>query len=166
MAFITGEPPESETYRAVAMFLEMHMGHSRIAGKARQQWQSVIDELNARAVLERELEQGAVEVISRPTVVCLCGSTRFSAEFREARLRESLAGYIVLTLGSDTQTDAELGLSTEQIEALAGRHLHQIDMADEVLVINPGGYIGDHTRREIDYANEQHKVIRYLVAVS
>ncbi len=101
-----------------------------------------------------------------PMVVCLCGSTRFSSEFREARLRESLAGNIVLTLGSDTQTDTELGLSADQIEQLADRHLYQIDMADEVLVINPGGYIGDHTRREIAYANEQHKVIRYLVDAS
>lgn len=31
-------------------------------------------------------------------------------------------------------------------------HLRKIDMADEVLVVNPDGYIGACTAREIDYA--------------
>ena len=35
-------------------------------------------------------------------------------------------------------------------------HLRKIDLADEIFVINPGGYIGTSTRREIEYA---HKTI-------
>ena len=35
-------------------------------------------------------------------------------------------------------------------------------MADEIFVINPGGYIGDGTRSEIEYAKQTGKVIRYL----
>jgi hypothetical protein len=35
-------------------------------------------------------------------------------------------------------------------------------MADEIFVINVGGYIGDSTRSEINYAIEHGKRVRYL----
>ena len=35
-------------------------------------------------------------------------------------------------------------------------------MADEIYVINVGGYIGDSTRSEIEYARSQGKAVRYL----
>lgn len=41
-------------------------------------------------------------------------------------------------------------------------HLRKIDMADEIYVINVGGYVGESTRREIAYAKGQGKVITYL----
>jgi hypothetical protein len=44
-------------------------------------------------------------------------------------------------------------------------HLRKIDLADEILVLNVGGYIGDSTRREIEYAQSKGKRIRYLEAV-
>ncbi len=41
-------------------------------------------------------------------------------------------------------------------------HLRKIDLADEVLVLNVGGYIGKSTHTEIIYAEDHGKVIRYL----
>ena len=41
-------------------------------------------------------------------------------------------------------------------------HKRKIDMADEIFVINVGGYIGDSTRSEIKYAQETGKVVKYL----
>ena len=41
-------------------------------------------------------------------------------------------------------------------------HKRKIDMADEVYVINVGGYIGDSTRSEIEYARKTGKKVRYL----
>ena len=38
----------------------------------------------------------------------------------------------------------------------------KIDMADEIFVINVGGYIGSSTRSEIEYAQAAGKRIRYL----
>ena len=38
----------------------------------------------------------------------------------------------------------------------------KIDMADEIFVINVGGYIGESTRSEIEYAKKAGKAIRYL----
>lgn len=41
-------------------------------------------------------------------------------------------------------------------------HLRKIDLADEILVLNVDGYIGESTKREIQYASNHNKVIRYL----
>ena len=41
-------------------------------------------------------------------------------------------------------------------------HKRKIDMADEIFVINVGGYIGSSTRSEIEYAEATGKTVRYL----
>jgi hypothetical protein len=104
----------------------------------------------------------------RPTIVVLCGSTRFSDAFRKANLDETLAGRIVLSIGCDMRSDAEVfeGYSDEHLSqvkaALDELHKRKIDLADEVLVLNVEGYVGDSTRSEIDYAITHGKVIRWL----
>ncbi len=98
----------------------------------------------------------------RPTVVCLIGSTRFFHAYREANLRETLAGKIVLTIGCDTKSDHDLHLGPIDETSLDLLHLHKIDLANEVLVLNVGGYIGESTRREIEYARLLGKTLRWL----
>ena len=49
-------------------------------------------------------------------------------------------------------------------EMLDDMHKRKIDMADEIFVINVGGYIGDSTRSEIEYAQTTGKPVRYLEA--
>jgi hypothetical protein len=55
---------------------------------------------------------------------------------------------------------------TSDASDLRGRlgrvHLHKIRMADEVYVVDPGGYRGESTRREIAYAESLGKPVRYL----
>ena len=41
-------------------------------------------------------------------------------------------------------------------------HKRKIDMADAIYVINVGGYIGESTRSEIEYAIRNGKEVRYL----
>jgi hypothetical protein len=41
-------------------------------------------------------------------------------------------------------------------------HKRKIDMADEIFVINVGGYIGQSTRSEIAYAESKGIPVRYL----
>jgi hypothetical protein len=41
-------------------------------------------------------------------------------------------------------------------------HLRKIDLADEIFVINVGGYIGESTKREIAYAENTGKKVKYL----
>ena len=54
------------------------------------------------------------------------------------------------------------GTLSKTKEMLDDMHKRKIDMADEIFVINVGGYIGDSTRFEIGYAIEHGKKIRYL----
>ncbi len=100
--------------------------------------------------------------LSRPPIVCLCGSTRFSHAFKRANLEETLAGRIVLSIGCDTKSDTELEISQETKWALDRLHLEKIDLADEVLVLNVGGYIGNSTRNEIIHAVATGKRVRFL----
>lgn len=105
---------------------------------------------------------------NRPTIVVLCGSTRFADAFREANARETLSGRIVLSIGVDMRTDPQLleGFGIEELDIVKDRldelHKRKIDLADEVLVLNVGGYLGASTRSEIEYAQRLGKPIRWL----
>ena len=103
---------------------------------------------------------------AQPRIVCLCGSTRFKREFEEANKQETLAGRIVLSVGFFAHADlgghAEETVGPEIKQRLDELHLRKIDLADEVVVINCGRYIGQSTRREIEYAERLGKPIRYL----
>ena len=101
----------------------------------------------------------------RPTIVCLCGSTRFMEAFQKAKLEETLAGKIVLTIGCDTKSDGELfkGPGGEDIKKkLDALHKEKIALADEILVLNVGGYIGESTKSEIECARWLGKKVHYL----
>lgn len=106
-----------------------------------------------------------------PRIVCLCGSTRFWREFQEASLRETLAGNIVLSIGAARCADDDdksfggyipVDEFDEKKKELDELHFRKIDLADEVLVLNVGGYIGESTANEIRYAESIGKMVRYL----
>ena len=110
--------------------------------------------------------------MNKPKVVCLCGSTRFGDAFARANLDETLAGRIVLTIGCNMKSDADLfgHMSDAELQSvkimLDELHKRKIDLADEILVLNVGGYIGDSTRSEIAYAVEHGKAVRWLEPVA
>ena len=102
-------------------------------------------------------------------VITLCGSTRFKDEFMEAQKRLTLEGNIVISVGlfghsgdEEVWENMDEGTLTRTKVMLDDMHNRKIDMADEIFVINVGGYIGDSTRSEIEYAREHGKVVRYL----
>ncbi|WBB73254.1 hypothetical protein O7602_26810 [Micromonospora sp. WMMD1128] len=96
-----------------------------------------------------------------PRVIVLCGSTRFRDAFHEVNHRLTLGGHIVLAPGVFGHADGTQ-LTAEQKTALDALHLRKIDLADEVIVVNPNGYIGDSTRAEIAYAHRTGKPVGYL----
>lgn len=102
-------------------------------------------------------------------VVTLCGSTRFKDEFMKAQKDLTLKGYIVISVGlfghsgdSEVWENMDEGTLTKTKEMLDDIHKRKIDMSDEIFVINVGGYIGDSTRSEIEYATKHGKVVNYL----
>ena len=102
-------------------------------------------------------------------VVTLCGSTRFKDEFMEAQKKLTLEGDIVISVGlfghsgdREVWENMDEGTLTKTKEMLDDMHKRKIDMADSIYVINVGGYIGDSTRSEIEYAKSHGKEVRYL----
>ncbi len=95
-----------------------------------------------------------------PEVVCLCGSMRFADQIRQANAQLTLEGLIVLAPGETSLATTE-PLTPDQKAGLDALHRHKIDLADRVLVINPGGYIGDSTRGEIEYARSKGKPVSF-----
>lgn len=102
-----------------------------------------------------------------PKVVCLCGSTRYWETFRDVGLDLTMAGIIVLSIGTTWPDSMVLAHpETEQGKAqkamLDKLHHRKINMADEILVLNVDGYIGDSTRGEIKHAQSRGKSVRWL----
>ena len=86
----------------------------------------------------------------------------------EAQKRLTLEGNIVISVGlfghagdQEVWDGMDEGTLSKTKEMLDDMHKRKIDMADEIYVINVGGYIGDSTRSEIQYAEEHGKRIRY-----
>lgn len=103
-------------------------------------------------------------------VITLCGSTRFKNEFMEAQKRLTLEGNIVISVGlfghsgdKEVWDGMDEGTLSKTKEMLDNMHKCKIDMSDEIFVINVGGYIGESTRSEIEYAKAHNKIVRYLV---
>ena len=95
-------------------------------------------------------------------VVTLCGSTRFKEQFLEAQKQLSLEGYIVSSVGLFGHSGDVEVWQPGMKEMLDANHLRKIDMSDGIYVINVDGYIGESTKREIEYAFVNGKFIRYL----
>ncbi len=104
-------------------------------------------------------------VVSRPRVVCLCGSTRFYEAFQRANFEETSLGRIVLSVAFypyGQQHGEGVGITPAQKLALDELHKRRIDLADEILVLNVNGYVGDSTRSELEYAIAKGKAVRWL----
>ena len=95
-------------------------------------------------------------------VITLCGSTRFKDQFIEAQKRLTLEGNIVISVGLFGHSGDSEVWSEGTKEMLDDMHKRKIEMADEIFVINVGGYIGESTRGEIAYAKSQGIATRYL----
>lgn len=106
------------------------------------------------------------KLIVMPEIVVLCGSTRFYEAFERANRELTLDGKIVLSVGCVASDGGRLDISPEQKLKLDELHKRKIDLANRVLVLNVGGYIGESTRSEIVYALSHGKPVQFLESVS
>lgn len=73
-----------------------------------------------------------------------------------------MEGNIVISVGLFGHSGDEEVWTEGTKEMLDDMHKAKISMADEIFVINVGGYIGSSTRLEIEYAKATGKTVRYL----
>ena len=103
-------------------------------------------------------------MIGKYKIITLCGSTKFKDEFIAEQKRLTLEGNIVISVGLFGHSgDEEVWTKVTKV-MLDDMHKRKIDLADEIFVINVGGYIGSSTRSEIEYAISTDKPVSYLVA--
>ena len=99
-------------------------------------------------------------VKNKYNIITLCGSIKFKTEFMKVQQELSLDGNIVFTPNFLNNLKNEINIETKKM--LDEMHRQKIDMSDEVYVINFGGYIGESTKSEIEYAKANGKKIFYL----
>lgn len=110
----------------------------------------------------------------KPKIICICGSSRFADlhSIMKWELEKAGQGKVICLMINFLPTwYAEeqgwkgfhhFGEQAGLKEMLDELHLRKIDLADEIFVINKDGYIGESTRREIEYAKAKDKPVRYL----
>lgn len=101
-----------------------------------------------------------VRKVTPRKIVTLLGSTRFKKEFLEVAASEGLKGHVVLTVNWFSHADGSMGEEAEL--KFQQMHFDKIDMSDECVVVNPAGYVGDQTGKEIAYCEEHGIPVRYV----
>ena len=99
--------------------------------------------------------------LKKYNIITLWGSIKFKDEFLKVQEKLVLEGNIVFTPNFFNNIKKE-EISLETKEMLDKMHKQKIDMSDEIYVINQGGYIGESTKLEIEYAKSKGKKITYL----
>lgn len=92
-------------------------------------------------------------------VITICESMRYSKEMMKiAEELEIKNGYAVIQCIYNVD-----GLKYEGLDAniLDKIHRKKIDISDAIYVVNIDGYIGDSTKREIEYALSNGKEVMY-----
>ncbi len=133
-----------------------------------ENWKKINKSWSIESVTEEVdwfLSQGLIQS-EFPKIVCLCGSTRFTPlmmmmEWEYAKQGILTLGWFVKPTRTDEPTD-HLAEHEGLEKVFDELHKRKIDLADEVLILNVGGYIGDSTRSEIAYAKSKNKPVRYL----
>ena len=94
-------------------------------------------------------------------IITLCGSIKFKDEFMKVQEKLTLDGNIVLTPNFFNNIKKE-NIDEKTKKMLDEMHKQKIGMSDEIFIINVGGYIGESTKKEIEYAKSRGKRISYL----
>jgi hypothetical protein len=100
--------------------------------------------------------------------VCYCGSLRVALDaFKKAEYESVLKGEIaLLPCCMFVDIEREYGAESDYKQKADQLHKRKIDICDEVFVLNVGGYIGQSTRSEINYALSIGKPVFYLESSS
>ena len=92
-------------------------------------------------------------------VLTICGSMKFAIEMQKiATELETKNGYCVIQCCYGIN---KTKISQQEIDNIVNAHWKKIDISDAIYVVNIGGYIGNSTKNEIEYAKQHNKEIIY-----
>lgn len=93
-------------------------------------------------------------------IITLCGSYKFKSEMTKLAEELTLEDNCVLTPIALTRSSQDV-YTAEEISTLKAMHKEKIRLSDAIFVVNVDGYIGNSTRREIEYAQALGKDVWY-----
>lgn len=105
-----------------------------------------------------------VRAPQRPTILCIVGSSKFKTAIMGLQQRETLKGKIVLQDGFFHHVDL-VPITEQQQRMLELQMLAKIELADEILIVNVNGYIGQGARAAIAHARHLGKKLSYYEPV-
>lgn len=100
----------------------------------------------------------------RRKIITFCGSTRFKKEFRDIERALTIKGDIVLPPAIFGKIE-KIIYPKKLEKKLLNLHLDKIRLSDEILVIDVDGYLGDSTKKEIEFAKKLGKKVTYYSKV-
>jgi len=89
--------------------------------------------------------------------ITLCGSTTFKDEFEKIQKELALLGHLVISVSCFGHCDSDPRITASK-EMLDEIHKKKIDLSDAIFIVH-SEYIGDSTRKEIEYAKCRGKKI-------
>ncbi len=93
-------------------------------------------------------------------IITICGSMKFQEQMIEAAVKLELEEqYIVIQC---VYYDKNRILTSQEMNVLSELHYRKIEISDAIYVVNAGGYIGESTRKEIEYACSLNKEVLFL----
>lgn len=130
-----------------------------------------LDEASDRHIWRHSRSRYAVCHLSSPDraepggypVITLCGSAKFMDKFIEMSAALTRQGNVVISLSMVKKNTADQDAKLHEL--LDDIHKRKIDLSHSIYVLNVGGYIGESTRGEIEYARKTGKRVDYLEPV-
>lgn len=100
------------------------------------------------------------EISNKYKIITLCGSIKFKDAF--LKVQEKLVLEEKIVFAPNFFSNTEIKINAKMKKMLDEMHRQKIDMSNGIYVINSGGYIGESTKSEIEYAKVKGKEIYYL----
>lgn len=94
-------------------------------------------------------------------IITVCGSIKFYKEMMEIAMKMELEGNCMLVPICNPSKSNKDDFTEEESLMLGKMHKEKIKLSDAILVVNVDGYIGNSTKKEIEYAKDLNKDIIY-----
>lgn len=93
-------------------------------------------------------------------IITICGSMKFQDQMMAVSEKLELEEKCIVI--QCIYFDKDRKLSHQELSILSELHYQKIELCDAVYVVNVGGYIGQSTQSEIEYARSLNKEILFL----
>ncbi len=98
-------------------------------------------------------------------IITVCGSLKFFKEMMEITEKIELQGNCMLVPIYNPNRANKDDFTEKEALMLDKMHKERIKLADAILVVNVGGYIGSSTKSEIEFAQSLNKEIIYYTDI-